>query len=153
MKHPHLLIQQHLMPAKLEIASYACFAPLSGWRVVLLCQRPNVWQPSRHSVDEELKLQRQQQLLLQEYNVVLAGAWYWQPGLLRKLQAAQESLEYYVQRYAQHHTMLLAARKELLRAGQRLGLTMVAVGETSLRSVRSVEALADGINLLAEKDI
>lgn len=150
MKSPHLLIQRQLMPDQLDLSAYARFAPLSGWHLVLLAQRPSTWQPSRSSVDEELKMQRQQQLLLQEYNVVLSGAWYWQPGLLRRVQAAYESLSNYVERYPNHDVVLLAKRKELLRAGQRLGLKMLCVGNESLRSVKAADDLQQAIDLLPD---
>lgn len=150
MKSPHLLIQRQLMPAKLELPSYSRFAPLSGWHVVLIAERPSVWKPSRSSVDEELKQQRQQQQLLLEYNVVLSGAWYWQPALLRRVQSAYDSLANYVERYPQHEVVLMCTRKELLRAGQRLGLKMIAVGEKSLRSVTTADDLQQAIGLLPD---
>ncbi len=150
MKSPHLLIQRQLMPAKLELSSYARFAPLSGWHIVLIAQRPSVWQPSRSSVDEELKQQRQQQQLLLEYNVILSGAWYWQPGLLRRVQSAYDSLANYVERYPQHEVVLVCTRKELLRAGQRLGLKMISVGEKSLNTVTNVDNLQQAISLLPD---
>ncbi len=148
-----VLIQQQLMPTRLALSSYARFAPLSGWQVVLLSQRPTAWQPSRNSVDQALKLQRQQQLLLHEYNVTLAGVWYWQPGLLRRVQPACESMSNYIQRYPQHQHVLLASRNELLRAGQRLGLSMIAVDNRSMRSVKKAGNLQQAIDLLAAETL
>ncbi len=153
MKRPQLLIQQQLMPTRLELSSYARFAPLSGWHVVLLNQRPTVWQPSRNAVDEALKLQRRQQLLLQEYNVVLAGAWFWQAGLLRRVQAAYESLSSYVERYPKSRHVLLASRSELLKSAQRLGMPMLAVGDSPLRTAQNVDNLQLAIESVAKNKI